>query len=874
VWPHARDAELEEELQVHVALAEEDLRRSGGTGHQVTRTTRLCTGGVTQAMEALRDQRGLPWLRDALQDIRYSVRALRRSPSFTLGVLAAVTLGIGANTAIFSVINTILLRPPPYPEYDRVVAFTTETQAGPLIGGSPAMFGLWRRQTQAFQDVSGYRHSVTNVMGDPAEQVGLTQASVDFFRLLGMRFGLGREFTPDEDRPGGAQVAIISDAFWKRRFNADPTVLGQRIHLSSGWHEIVGVLATGFRTETDPPIDVWIPHQLDTDRGDHSYRFTMTGRLRSGVTLEAARAQLALATEEFRDLFPGQLDPQDRFGLAEVHEALIGNVRPSLYVLAGAVVFLLLIACANVANLLLARATVRGREMVIRAAIGAGRTRLIRQLLTESVVLAVLGGICGLLFGHVAIRGMLAINSGNLPRLGPSAAYVMMDWRLVTFTLTLSVITGIVFGMAPAFSTSQRDLIGGLKDAGRSGTSASGHRLRALLVISEIALSVVLLVGAALLVRSFVKLRAVDPGFDPSNVLTARMSMTDPRFAATAEVARIVRDGLEQVTAVPGVTVAAASCCIPLEGGFGFPFVIPGRPLTGSAHGGATWRPVSSQFFATLRIPIRRGRAFTDRDNESAAPVVMISETMARRFWPDSDPVGGQIRITGRDAALEKTRVIVGIAADVHDGGLAREPVPTMYVPLAQVPDAVTQRIMRFTPLAWLVRTERPPQTLGHEIQRALNGSTGLPVATLRSMDQVVIRSTAGSDFNTQVLTSFAGLAILLAAVGVYGVLAYGVEQRRREIGIRLALGASAISMRNMIVAQGLRVAAIGVGVGLAAAWALSQVLARFLFGVTARDPMTFVVVPALIIAIALIGAWLPARRAAKIAPSVALRSE
>jgi putative ABC transport system permease protein len=323
------------------------------------------------------------------------------------------------------------------------------------------------------------------------------------------------------------------------------------------------------------------------------------------------------------------------------------------------------------------------------------------------------------------------------------------------------------------------------------------------------------------------------------------MSMTDSRFTATAEVARIVRDGLEEMTTVPSVALAAASCCIPLENSPGFPFVIPGRPLTGSAHGGA-----------------------------SCAPVVVISETMARRFWPDSDPLGAQLRITGRDTSLEKTREIVGIAADVHDGGLARDPGPTMYVPLAQVPDAVTQRIMRFIPLAWLVRTERPPHTLGHEIQRALKRSTGLPLATLRSMDQVVSRSTAGSDFNAQVLTSFAGVAILLAAVGIYGVLAYGVEQRRREIGIRVALGASATSMRNMIVAQGLRVTVVGVGLGLAASWGLSQVLARFLFGVTTRDPVTFIAVPSLIIAIALIGAWLPARRAAKIAPSVALRSE
>ena len=653
-----------------------------------------------------------------------------------------------------------------------------------------------------------------------------------------------------------------------------PTFSDNRFTSGTGWHEIVGVLAPGFKTETDPPIDVWIPHQLDVVGGDHSYRFTMAGRLRPGITVEAGRAQLTLATEEFRHLFPDQLNPQDTFSIQEVHEALIGNVRPSLYVLAGAVAFLLLIACANVANLLLARATVRGREMVVRAAIGAGRSRLVRQLLTESVMLAGLGGICGLLFGNLAIKAMLAINPGNLPRLGPNAAYVVMDWRVVTFTLTLSLLTGILFGLVPAFSSSRADLIGGMKDAGRASTSSSGHRTRVLLVVSEIALAVVLLVGAALLVRTFLKLRAVDPGFDSTNVLTARMSMTDPRFTATTEVARIVRDGLAEIDAVPGVSLAAASCCIPLENSFGFPFVIPGRPLAGSAHGGANWRSVSHHFFEVLRIPLRRGRFFTERDDGSAAPVVVISETMARRFWPDSDPLGTPLRIVGRGTEQEHPREIIGIVADVHDGGLTHDPRPTMYVPLAQMPDAVTQRITRVSPMAWLVRTELPPQALSSQIQVALRRSTGLPVATLRSMDQVVTRSTAGTDFNTQVLTSFAAVAMLLSAVGIYGVLAYGVEQRWREIGIRLALGASAPSMRNMIVTEGLRVTAVGVLVGLAAAWALSQVLSRFLFGVTPRDPVAFITVPMLIIGIALIGAWMPARRAARVDPVVALRSE
>jgi predicted permease len=546
--------------------------------------------------------------------------------------------------------------------------------------------------------------------------------------------------------------------------------------------------------------------------------------------------------------------------------------------LVGAVTFVLLIACANVANLLLVRATVRGREIAIRAAMGAGRARIVRQLLTESVALSLLGGILGLALGRFGMRALLALSPGNIPRIGLDGSAVGIDWRVLLFTLNASILTGLLFGLFPSLQASRADLNAAANESGgRSGGSLRQHKVRSLLVVSEMGLALVLLVGAALLIRTFVALRTVDPGFDSSQVLTMGMSLRGDRFARADAVAQLMRDGAARLSALPGVEVAAAACCVPLQGGFGLPIVIEGRPLDGPAHGGAGFAPVSPNYFSAFRIPIIRGRAFTDQDSGAAPGVVIVNQAAARRFWPDGDPLADRITI-GRGLApgMElAARQIVGIAGDVRSGALNRDPQPIVYVPWAQMPDAHSAQLLDITSLAWIVRTRGEPYALSPVIQGELRqASGGLPLAAPRSMDDVVALSTARSDFNMLVLTIFAGSALLLAAIGIYGLIAYSVQQRSQEIGVRMALGAEARSVQNMIVRQGMRIALVGVGIGLVSAFGLTRIIASFLFGVTTRDPLVFVAVPLLLSSVALFGVWLPARRASQVDPAVALRTE
>src|SRR6185295_14870316 len=525
---------------------------------------------------------------------------------------------------------------------------------------------------------------------------------------------------------------------------------------------------------------------------------------------------------------------QGGFGADPMQEIIVRNVKGSLWVLLGAVTFVLLIACANVANLLLVRATVRRREIAIRAAMGAGRRRITRQLLTESVVLALAGGGLGLFLGMAGIRALLAMNPGNIPRIGVNGAGVGVDWRVLTFTLMVSIVTGLVFGLVPAVQSSRPDLNTTIKESsGRSGSGFRQNKARALLVVAEMGLALVLLVGAALFIRTFLALRAVNPGFDAHQVLTMRMSLRGERFAKAADVGQLIRDGTERLNALPGVEVAGAACCVPLQGGFGLPIIIEGRPLDGPAHGGGGFAPISPTYFRAFKIPIVRGRAFTDQDAGGAPGVAIINQAMAKRFWPTGDPLADRITIgKGLGPRMELVgRQIVGIAGDVRDGGLNRDPQPIMYVPWAQMPDAHSANLLDITPLAWIVRTHGDPNASSAGIQRELRlASGGLPVARPRTMDEIVVRSTARSDFNMILLTTFAVSALLLAGIGIYGLMAYAVQQRTQEIGIRMALGAASHTVRNMVIRQGMSVALLGVAIGVASAYGLTRVIASFLF--------------------------------------------
>jgi predicted permease len=816
-----------------------------------------------------------------IQDLKHAFRMFRQNRAFTAAAIAALALGIGANTAIFSVVSAVLLKPVPFPDPDRVVLFMNTSPQGSGPNASPAKFAHWRQQTTVVQDATAFRTNVVNYTGGQfPEQLRAGEVSADYFRLFGARVVMGRTFTPEEDRPGGEKVAVLSYGLWTRRFSADPAIIGKSISLSGDPFVVIGVISPDFDiAEFGPEPDLFVPFQLDPNTVDQGHFFQAAARIKPGVTLEQAQAQLKLSADGFRTKFPQALQENNSFSVERLQQVFVSNARPTLLILSAAVAFVLLIACANVANLLLVRATARKREVALRAAIGAGRGRIIRQLLTESVALSVVGGAIGLALGILGIRALLTINTAGLPRIGDQGALVGIDWRVLAFTAAVSVVTGIVFGLMPALQSSRTDLNRALKDSViQSGATFRYNKARSILVVVEVALALLLLVGSALLIRTLVNLRNVNPGYDASNILTMRMSLAGAKYVKTDVVEQLLRDGVERVQALPGVERASATCCVPLEGGYGLPFRILGRPLDKTPfHGGGAWLTISSGYFDVFKIPIKRGRAFTDRDDAAGPGVVIINEAMAKQYWKDGDPLNDRILIGAgvmKELNAERERQIVGIASDVKDGGLNADPGPHMYVPNAQVPDALNALNVRITPVAWVVRTKGSPYSYSTAIQEQLRQASGLPVSDVRSMEEVVSRSISRQRFNVLLMTVFGASALLLAAIGIYGLMAYSVAQRTREIGIRMALGAEAQQVRKMVVFQGMRLAVIGVVVGLVAAFALTRLMASFLFGVEARDPVVFIAMPVLLTVVSIAAVWLPARRARTVNPLVALRYE
>lgn len=815
-----------------------------------------------------------------LQDIKHSLRLFRQSPGFTITAVLALALGIGTNTAVFSVVNSVLLKPAPFPEPDRLVIFLNTSPQGSGPAGSPAKFQHWREQSSVVEDVTAFRSNVVNLTGGAfPEQVQAAQVSADYFRLFGARPVIGRSFTPKEDLPGGEHVVVLSNGFWSRHFARDPLAVGKTLSLAGESYTVIGVVTPDYDfREFGTAPDVWIPFQLDPNTIDQGHYFLVGGRLKPGVTLEQAKAKIQLSANDFRAKFKDALQPNNGFSIEPIREAIVSNVRSSLLVLVGAVSFVLLIACANVANLLLARAVGRRREIAIRAALGAGRGRIVRQLLTESVILSLAGAILGSALGVICIRALLTVNTANLPRVGQEGALVGVDWRVLAFTVLVALFTGILFGLIPALQSSRSDLSASLKESGgRTGSGFRQNKARTILVVTEIALAVVLLVGAALLIRTMIALGGVNPGFDAKNVLTMRMSLAGPRFGTTAAVDRLIRSGVDQLRTLPGVAIASATCCVPLEGGYGLPFRIIGRPVEGPFHGGGGWNTIWPGYFEAFRIPIVGGRTFNERDDSAAPPVVIINQAMARRYWPKADPLADKILIgkgVMSELATETPRQIIGIAGDVRGGGLNNEPGPIMYIPNAQLPDALNALNVRITPVAWVIKTHTSPNSLSTAIQEQLRQVTGLPVSDVRSMEEVVSRSTSRQRFNMLLMVVFGSAALLLAAIGIYGLMAYSVQQRTQEIGIRLALGAESGHVRKMVVFQGMRLGIIGVVLGIGVALGVTRVLASFLFGVQVRDPAVFTVVPLVLGLVSLLAVWLPARRATRVSPVIALRYE
>jgi putative ABC transport system permease protein len=823
-------------------------------------------------------------MENLLADLRHAFRVFRKSPGFTAIAVAALALGIGANTAIFSVINVVLLKPLPYPEPDRIMQVARGFPGGVSNSCSIPKFNVWKKN-DVFEAITAYDFAGPgmNVGGsDHPEQVKGIHVSAEFFRVFGVSPTIGRTFTGDEDLPGGPKVAVISYQLFSHRLGGDLRLVGTPMQIAGEQTTVVGVLPATFKS--DPAADIFVPLQADPNSTNQGHYLLVAGRLKPGVTVEAAKAQMKVVGERFRQANPKWMDKTEGVAVVPLQEAQVGDVKLPLMILLGAVGFVLLIACANVANLQLARASTRQREMAIRTAIGANRLRIVRQLLTESVVLALAGGMLGFALGAWGVRALLAIAPGDLPRIGAgvssAAAVSALDWRVLGFTLAIALATGILFGLFPAVHVSRLDVNSALREtSGRSGTGRHQNRARGFLVVSEIALAVILLVGAALMIRTFASLRAVNPGFDAHNVLTLQTSLSSGHYDTTAKVDNLIRQMTQRLESLPGVQSAASTIMLPIEGGVDLPINIAGKPAAkGDLYNGdEQWRAVSAHYFSGFKIPLLRGRVFDEHDSGNSARVVVINQAFAKKYWQKEDPIGHAMTIgKGLGPVFEEpAREIVGIVGNVRENGLTGSDQAVMYVPAGQTTDGLTQFANKVIPLSWVVRTSQEPTALTAAIQREFLAVDGqLPVSKFRTMERVISESTARQDFDMLLLTIFAATALLLAALGIYGLMSYSVEQRTQEIGIRVALGASGGEMLRMVIGRGLLLAGIGLAVGLAAAFGLTRLLSTLLFGVKANDPIAFGAVVVTLGAVAWIAVYIPARRATHIDPLVALRYE
>jgi predicted permease len=809
------------------------------------------------------------WLGDMVQDVRYGLRMLARNPAFTLIAVIALALGIGANTAIFSVVNTILLRPLPYHEADRLMMVWEDNSRMGFPKDTPAAANFldWRDQNHVFEGMAAISEISFNLTGtgDP-ERIDGRRVSAGLFSLLGVAPQLGRGFMAEEDKPGGNHVVIISHGLWQRRLGSDPGIIGKPINLNGESYTVVGVMPANFQL-LDRTVQMWVPIAFDAkeagDRGNHFLE--VLARLKPGVTLDQAQAEMTTIAHRLEQQHP---ETNARLGaiVTPLHEHVVGDIRPALLVLLGAVAFVLLIACANVANLLLARAAARQKEIALRLALGASRSRMTRQFLTESILLSLLGGAVGLL---LSLAG-LALLKGFIPPNISQVQTISIDAKVLFFTAIVSLATGLLFGLVPAVQAAHSNLNDTLKESGReSGAGARGNRIRSLLVVSEVAVSFLLLIGAGLLINSFIRLRHVDAGFRPDKVLTMKVVLPETRYTNKEHRTIFYDDLIRRVDALPGVVSSAVATNLPLaENGDSVGIAIEGRvdPAPDRIPIVIT-RVVSPDYFKTMTIPALSGRTFEQTDKADAPPVVIISETTARRFWPGENVLGKHIKIGSSSSSSRPWLTVVGIVKDVRQFDLVEEPKPQIYLPY--------QQAGFFEPRALVVRTNIEPMSLAPAVRKTVwEIDKDQPVSDITSMEAVVSDSVARQRFSMLLLGVFAVLALVLAAVGIYGVMSYSVVQRTREIGIRMALGAQRRDVLKMTVGQGLKLVGIGVAIGLAAAVILTRVMSTLLFGVSATDPTTFVSISVVLIAVAVLASYIPALRATRIDPMLALRYE
>ena len=811
-------------------------------------------------------------------DMKYAARSLRKSPSMTFTALAALALGIGANTALFTVVNAVLLRPMNYPHPERIVEITRSWQGGkfnwPAV--SPTKYDFWRRESHSFEAVGAYSFggSGVNLSGqNEPERLASLPVTADFFRVLGVQPYIGRTFTEAEDKTGAGHFAVISYGLWQRLFRGDKNAVGSAMVLNMANYTILGVMPPNF--EFPQSADLWTPMQLKIDPADHANDYSVIARLKPGVSHGQAAEDMHLVGLRFGQQFGRgiMMGKDEDVGVINFHSWVVGNVRPTLLVLMGAVGFVLLIACANVANLLLARSAVRQNEMAVRAALGASGRQLMRLLLTESLLLSISGAVVGMVLAQSAVPLLLRLAPANLP-LTPHAE---LGWSVFLFAAAIAVLTGLMFGLFPALQSLRLGIGNPLREAGtRTTGNASANRARQMLVVAEVAISLVLLVGAGLLIETFKNLSGVEPGFDAHHVLTMEMSVSDERFRTTAATASMAKRVLTRLEAIPGVEAVGTITALPTELGFDDPFEIIGRPASDEVAD-EFMRVVSPHYFSALRIPVVAGRAFTEQDTQQGRGVIIINQALARKYFPHENPIGQQMlvgRIMGPVFA-DTPREIVGVVGDTRDGGLGEPARPIYFEPLAQLPDGIMALTNQLVPVNWVIRTAGDPLAMAERIRReTLTASGGVPMAEPRLLERVVGDSIARQRFTMTLLSVFAGLAMLLGAIGLYGVISYSVAQRTRELGIRAALGAARTDLARLVITQGMWLVGIGLAVGLVAALGLTQFLKGMLYGVTAFDPRVLASVTALLAAVALAACCLPARRAARVDPMIALREQ
>ncbi|HLW52547.1 MAG TPA: ABC transporter permease [Candidatus Angelobacter sp.] len=819
-----------------------------------------------------------------LKDVRQAVRVLIKSPGFSGVAILALALGIGANAAIFSVIDRVLLQPLPFPDSERMMRLARHFPEGNAPSVSIPKFMVWK-QAQSFQSIAAYDFGSVNMnlgTSDRPDPVTATHVTAGFFDVYGVKPVLGRTFSPEEDLPNAGRFAVLTYNLWKNRLGGERDIVGKAISLNSERYVVTGVLQEGY--QPDPPTEVYLPQQFDPNSTNQGHIYVVTGRLKPGATLAGAQAELKVIAENFQRAHPDIMDKTEGVTVMPLRVAIGGEVRIALLVLAGAVSFVLLIACANVANLLLARASGRQREIAIRTAVGASRGRIVRQLLTESVILALAGGIAGVALGTVGVHLLLSFSPGNIPRINDPqhalGALAWVDWRMLAFLGAISLLTGLLFGVLPAFSASRADVYSALKEASsRSGTGMRHNRIRSILVVAEISLAVILLAGAALMIRTFAGLRALDPGLNPVKVLTLRTAITGNRYTTTAQLESMVRQAKERIEALPGVESSACTLLLPMSGmTIDLPFSIEGRtPKEGKWEGDEQWRFVSSGYFQALQIPLLRGRVFDLRDTGKSDRVVIINEALAKKYWPKQDALGQRMMIghgLGADFE-EQPREVVGIVGSVTEVGLGNGKVPVIYVPQSQATDGITKLASTLLPLSWVIRTKADPLSLANSVSREFQTlDAQLTPSKVMPLERVIVESTTRENFNVLLLSVFALVALALAAIGIYGLMSYAVQQRTQEIGIRMALGANRGRILNLILSQSMRLATVGAIIGVAAAFGLTRLLGRLIFGLKSADPLSYSLVIVTLAAVALLAAWVPAYRAMRVDPLQALRQE